>query len=231
MIRHLPNLLTFSRLPIAVAIFVMLSLLNLNRPGATTILHLAAMLFVLAMMTDVFDGLLARRLNVCSQMGRMADALLDKVLVCGTFVFFISNRFEAVGALGQEPVNISGIQPWMLVLIVVRELVVTGLRTTSESQGRAFSATIFGKLKFSLQSVTIIYLLVYAANGWYGSGAATAIRDMLIWPMVIFTGLSAVAYVGRAARIARKATIPAIVELEDPPPPTESSAVAEKIDG
>lgn len=207
MIRLLPNLLTLSRLPIALAIFFLLSLVNLSELSASRLLDVSMGLFVVALLTDVFDGLLARRLGVCTQSGRMIDALVDKILICGTFVFFMSEGFVIFAGDSQAATNVSGVEPWMVAVIFVRELVVTGLRTSTERQGREFASTIFGKAKMTMQSISILYIMFFLARGWYADPMATILRDILLWTTVAFTALSALAYVGRARSLRRVAAV------------------------
>lgn len=222
MIRHLPNLLTLSRLPIALAIFLLLAMTDIADADRATPLLIASLgLFVLAILTDIFDGIAARRLGACSQYGRMIDALLDKLLICGTFAFFLSPGFfllsaeaAAVGIAGIAGVaggtggtgggsieNVTGVKVWMVAVIFIRELLVTGLRTSSENRGRQFAATFFGKAKMTLQSMAIIAVMFILAGRWHTDPAAIVIRDLLLYVAVIFTALSALAYLGRAARL------------------------------
>src|SRR5215211_9515070 len=101
-----PNLLSFARIPLAVALFACV----------VRQLWLAGLvLFVVACVTDWLDGWWARRYGPLTLVGRNLDPLADKVLVCGAFIYLI-------------PVERAGIDPWMVVVVVVRELLVTGIR-------------------------------------------------------------------------------------------------------
>lgn len=218
MIRHLPNLLTLSRLPIALAIFILLAMTDIaDADRATPLLVTSLGLFILAILTDIFDGIAARRLHACSQYGRMVDALLDKLLICGTFAFFLSPGFFLLstetaavgigGGIGGGSIeNVSNVKVWMVVVIFLRELLVTGLRTSSENRGRQFAATFFGKAKMTLQSMAIIAVMFILAGQWHTNPAAIIIRDLLLYIAVIFTALSALAYLGRAARLLQVAS-------------------------
>lgn len=133
-----PNVISGIRLLVSAAVFV---LLGWQWWGW----GLAA--FVLAASTDAVDGWYARRYNAISVLGRVLDPLVDKVLICGSYVML-----AATPASNGEPVAIVG---WMAVVVVVRELVVTGVRGEMERQGIDFSAGFTGKLKMVVQSVAI----------------------------------------------------------------------------
>ncbi|HOI54732.1 MAG TPA: CDP-alcohol phosphatidyltransferase family protein [Phycisphaerae bacterium] len=199
--RHIPNLLTASRLAMAVVVFVLVAAWRSDRPDTRLLLDMAVGVFLLAMLSDVLDGWAARRLHSSSALGRIADAFTDKILVCGTFAFlaggnFISNQDGATAAL-------TGIAPWMVVVLFSREFLVNAIRGWSESLGRPFPATVYGKVKMSLQCVTIIYILLHVGHLRHAAPWAAAVRDTLVWATVAVTALSALVYVGRTWRLIR----------------------------
>src|SRR5262245_7297079 len=108
---NVPNLLSLSRLPLAALLFVLIA--KGIWPGALVV-------FLVAALTDWLDGWWARRFNQGSALGRALDPLTDKVLVCGAFIFLIP---------GVE----AGLTPWMVTIVVARELLVTGIRGMVES--------------------------------------------------------------------------------------------------
>ena len=149
---NLPNQLTIARLILSVIFFVLLSL---DLGPATEarrqiILNVAFVVFILAVVTDFLDGYFARRWGLISTFGRIADPFADKIVICGGFVMLIS-----VSPL---------VQPWLAVVIIFREFLVSGLRSFLESKGVAFGAAFIGKLKMIVQSITIPVLLFYEAN-------------------------------------------------------------------
>jgi len=97
MVKQIPNILTFGRLILTI-VFLLMILLSprfyaegeLPFPG---FLDIALIIFIIAGLTDVIDGPIARKLNVASKFGRMLDPLVDKVLVCGAFICFAQERF------------------------------------------------------------------------------------------------------------------------------------------
>lgn len=139
--RHIPNLLTVARI---LATPVLLLLLTVpSQAGQTG----AVSLFVLASLSDYYDGVLARRLGVRSRLGQYLDPLADKVLILGTF-----------GMLAmQEPTVVPW---WAVVLIAVRDLLVTGVRSWAEAWGQTLRTYRLAKAKTMLQVAFLFGVLV-----------------------------------------------------------------------
>lgn len=200
--KRLPNLLTAARVALAVIFVLILAMWERpERPaGSITVdgvLVAAIVVFVLAAVTDWLDGMLARRWRVVTVFGRIMDPFADKALVVGAFVMLAGPAFAYVreGATYQA----SGIQPWMAVLVLARELLVTSLRGVIESTGRSFAATGSGKAKMVLQSVTIpVVLAVLAVSDAPPGSAWRWAIDVLVWLTVIVTVLSGLPYGVRA---------------------------------
>ena len=94
--------------------------------------------------------------------GRVVDPFVDKVLVIGSFIFFAGKNFIVPAGPGKYVVDtITGIAPWMVVVILARELLVTSFRGLGEGTGQNFGAAFSGKVKMVVQSVTILVVLVY----------------------------------------------------------------------
>ncbi|MBN2489421.1 MAG: CDP-diacylglycerol--glycerol-3-phosphate 3-phosphatidyltransferase, partial [Planctomycetes bacterium] len=113
-------------------------------PWRTTLAGIGFVLFLVAAFTDVLDGYLARRRRMTSDFGRIADPFADKILICGSLVF-----------LAATPDVDRIIQPWVVVVILAREFLVTGLRGYLEARGLSFGARAIGKLKMLLQSFLV----------------------------------------------------------------------------
>ena len=102
-------------------------------------------IYIIAALTDIADGYLARKFKVESTFGRIMDPFADKVLNIGAFIYLAGSRFvdpQAVEA-GTFFTMISGVYPWMVVVILARELLVTGIRGEMEGRGIKFGANIF----------------------------------------------------------------------------------------
>lgn len=205
MFRHVPNALTGGRLALAAVFFVLLSYYQHEGRGDPLILNGAFLVYLVALVTDFLDGYLARKWKVEGAFGRIVDPFVDKVLVLGSFIFFAGKNFVI-----QEPrtlvvKTITGVAPWMVVLILARELLVTSLRGAGEQSGQNFGAAFSGKVKMVLQSVTIMAILLYV-NYFDTAGEevkqyALYFRDACIWATIIVTLLSGVSYIHRGVAL------------------------------
>ena len=161
-------------------------------------LDLAVVIFIVAAVTDAVDGYIARKRGLVTALGRVLDPFVDKVLVCGAFIIFAGPGF--VDADGH---NVTEVTAWMVVVIVGRELLVTGLRGFSESRGKAFGASLHGKVKMWMQSIAAPAVLLIVANEHYWPEATwpSITKKALVWTMVVATALSAVQYIIRSRDI------------------------------
>jgi CDP-diacylglycerol--glycerol-3-phosphate 3-phosphatidyltransferase len=175
-------------------------------------LNIAFMVYLVALFTDFLDGYLARRWKVEGAFGRVVDPFVDKVLVLGSFIFFAGKNFTIPSHnpmdVPQNVKTITGVAPWMVVVILARELLITSLRGSSEEEGKNFGAAFSGKLKMVLQSVTILVILVYVnylPNLLAGGLETTAelARNICIWATIAITVLSGLLYVQRAVGLYR----------------------------
>ncbi len=184
-----PNNLTLARLVLSVGFFVLLAYC---RPvsGPKWLFDLSAVVFILAGLTDMVDGYLARRLGMVTSIGRLLDPFVDKVMICGSFIFFCGANFVVDGK------NVTDVAPWIVITIVARELLVTTLRGHSESKGQAFPAMFLGKIKMFLQSAAVVVILISVGHFIDQSWARNA-RLIFIWTMVISTLLSMIGYISK----------------------------------
>ena len=198
---NLPNQITLARLVLAVVFFVLLAQFNLAAPN-TLLMDVCIILFVVAALTDILDGYLARKHNQVTAVGRVLDPFVDKVLVCGAFVFLAGASFRTAGG-----VQATGIHPWMVVIIIGRELLVTGLRGFSEARGISFGANGFGKAKMLLQSVTapVVMFFVAHVDHWPSWSAFLWFKPALVWVTVLVTALSMLPYVVHSKHILAEA--------------------------
>jgi len=199
--RHLANVLTLSRLVMAIAIFCLLGFYRADRPAEGALLvNVALVLLGVALATDVLDGYVARRWGSPTAFGRISDPFIDKVLVCGAFTYFVGGNFLTHTSTG-ELVTATGMHAWMAVVVVAREVFVTGVRGFSETRGEAFNTTVAGKAKMFFQSATIVTVLIVLGPGRSWGPWVTTTRDLLIWFTVIFSAFSALVYVPRIRRL------------------------------
>ena len=207
MFRHVPNAITGSRLLLAAGFFVLLGWYQHEGRGDPYLLNVAFGVYVVALASDWLDGWLARRWRVEGQFGRIVDPFVDKVLVLGSFIFFAGKNFVIQEEHTLVVRTISGVAPWMVVLILARELLVTSLRSAGEAAGSNFGAAYVGKVKMVLQSATILVVLLYvnyfARPDRQGPAEAVArhVRDGFIWVTVAFTLYSAIGYVRKGVAL------------------------------
>ena len=156
----------------------------LSSPGRS----IAFVLFILAALTDAFDGLLARKQGIVSDLGKLLDPIADKILVISVFTAFVQ--------LGR-------VSTYILTIIIARELIVTGIRQVAAIRGTVIAASWFGKIKTVLQVVTLIVLIFepIVANWldpslpFLGYGAPYSLPgDIMIAVSAIITVLSGLDY-------------------------------------
>jgi len=162
---QIPNILTILRVVFAGGFFLALSFYRFPDTGVFWG-NIGVALFVIAAATDAFDGALARKWDVVSTFGRIMDPFCDKVLVLGAFVYLSGGRFMVKEWFDEDRLltMASGVYPWMVVVILARELFVTSIRGVAESQGVAFGSRSSGKLKMILQSIAIPVVLFLVVN-------------------------------------------------------------------
>lgn len=177
---NLPNLLTMARV-----FMIPLCLWFLDR-GTPKDCFWSAVVFTLAAITDILDGWLARRMNVVSVLGKFLDPLADKLIVMASLVWMVP--------MGR----ISG---WIVIVLLAREISVTGLRSVAASEGVVIAAGSEGKTKTALQMIGIVALLVgYPYHLSYlgidlGIVDVVLVGRMLVYLSLVFSVASAVEYV------------------------------------
>ena len=189
---NLPNAITMSRLVLS---FVLFALIQWGNCWLW-----AAGLFVFAVLTDILDGWIARKYQLITQLGRIMDPFVDKFITSGTFLFLLPVTKQ------------SGVDPWMVVIVLGREMLVTSLRGFLEKQGADFSASASGKVKMFLQcaAATTALLSMHPPLADYSCLGVTfvAVRDVLLWTMVVVTVWSGYIYVQRAIVLLRPTATP-----------------------
>ena len=150
----------------------------------------AAVVFVVAASTDFLDGWWARRYGQITRLGRVLDPFVDKIIVAAALI-------ALVGQPG------SSIAPWMVTLIIGRELLITSLRAMVEGQGGDFSARWLGKWKMLLQCAAIVASLLLLA---FGATQAwlKPVSLLLIWSALLITVASGIDYIAQAVRASRQ---------------------------
>ena len=214
----LPNQLTVGRIVLSAAFFVLLGLYDQHADSGRALLNAAFVMYLIAGITDILDGWVARKWNLTSAFGRIADPFVDKVLVLGAFVMLAGSNYTIDGRLvGEFERNlpawvnggmVSGVQAWMIVVILSREFIVSAVRGYSESRGIKFPATSAGKIKMFIQSLAICTILVQLANFTPNAVEATpawtvVVKIIAVWSAVIATVISGLAYLGKTRKLLR----------------------------
>jgi len=167
-LKNIPNILASLRIFLAFLMFLFLvdrNSLFFNFAWAD---YFAALIFVIASITDFFDGFIARNFNAVSRLGEILDPLADKMLVLGAFL----------GLLYLHRAN-----AWAVYLILIREFFITGLRVVMASEGLSVKASFIGKVKTVSQMIAIAFLLM----DW-------PYANLLLWVAVFLTLYSGVDY-------------------------------------
>lgn len=206
----LPNQLTVGRIILAGGFFVLLGLYNPGSETGCLLLNIAFWIYIVAGITDILDGWIARKYNWTSAFGRIVDPFVDKVLVVGAFAMLTGSNYVMQPAVAPQFERdlpgwatghmASAVQAWMVVVIMAREFIVSAVRGYSESMGIKFPATSAGKIKMLVQSVAICTVLYQTANlpqtAW-----AIWLKLIMVWLAVLTTVLSGLAYVGKARKV------------------------------
>ncbi|MCR4689208.1 MAG: CDP-diacylglycerol--glycerol-3-phosphate 3-phosphatidyltransferase [Saccharofermentans sp.] len=194
---NLPNKLSLLRIilvPFTLLFMLPISIYGFEPEGWNNFINtngmlVAAAIFIVASLTDYFDGQIARKQNLITDLGKFLDALADKILVISILLGFI--------ALGR-------VSAWLVMIIILREFAVSGLRMIAASKGEVIAARMIGKAKTVTQMIAIIYLmfepLILKITGLGFEGypvsvnAVTVIGDVLLYICVIMTLISGIDY-------------------------------------
>jgi CDP-diacylglycerol--glycerol-3-phosphate 3-phosphatidyltransferase len=165
---NVPNLLSLSRI-LAVPVFIVLMLEP--TPGRAI---WAGVVFALASITDWFDGYYARKWDQITKLGKLLDPLADKILIASALIVLLNTDPELVPA-------------WMVIIIVGREIAVTGLRAKAAAEGIIIAADTLGKYKVGAQITAVLsFILVHAVGGSFFVILGTA----MLWISVLLALLS-----------------------------------------
>lgn len=132
-------------------------------------------IFVVASLTDFLDGYIARSQNMVTNFGKFMDPLADKLLVAAALIYFV---------------EVSVIPAWIVIIIISREFVISGIRLVAASDGKVIAAGIWGKIKTAITMIMIIYLLMN-----FSFTFANVIGQILVYLSLLFTILSAADYI------------------------------------
>ena len=161
---NLPNKLTLLRI-ILIPIFMVV--LYWGFPGAT---YVALAIFIIASLTDLLDGKIARKYNLVTDFGKFADPLADKMLVTAAMLWFVET--------GRMPA-------WMLLIVICREFAVSGLRMIASDKGRVIAAGWSGKVKTASTMVCVVLMFL---------PIPPVVNTLCVWVITLTTLYSGVEY-------------------------------------
>lgn len=171
-IKSIPNTLTLIRLGL-IPVFMLFM-----RDPSPWMVSVATAIFILATITDLLDGFVARYFRAETDFGKLVDPLADKILVMTALVMLVS--------LTSEPTGEHWVPPWMVVVILAREFWITGLRGVAAARGQVIAASDGGKLKTLLQMLAIVFLLMHDQTV---SVSDTTIKAQLLGLYLLFISI------------------------------------------
>lgn len=195
----LPNKLTLMRIllvPVMIIISV-IDALNNNYIGSThlSIANLVnVIIFIVASLTDFLDGYLARKNNQVTTFGKFADPLADKMLVISSLIILMNDYLTHADSTLYR----AKIEAWVVCVIVIRELMVSGIRLVAAEHGEVLAAGWSGKIKTAFTMVTIILCFL---NGLFSSGVMTIICLVCVYISALLTIYSGLEYLIKNRKI------------------------------
>jgi CDP-diacylglycerol--glycerol-3-phosphate 3-phosphatidyltransferase len=163
---NLPNKLTFVRIILTVPFIYFLQESN---TGGFVYRIIAFLIFVIASLTDFFDGYIARKYNMVSDFGKIMDPLADKILVISALVIFVKLNY---------------IPPWMSIVVIAREFLISGIRMLAAANGEVIAAGKLGKYKTTSQMIVILLLMLTGPHLKIGKISIDMMYFMLV-PVIL----------------------------------------------
>ena len=173
---NLPNKLTVLRVCM-IPFFVVMLLLNGGENQ--TYRYIAAAIFIVASLTDMLDGKIARKYNLVTNFGKFMDPLADKLLVCSALIC---------------PVDLKQLPAWMVIVIISREFIISGFRLVASDNGIVIAASYWGKFKTTFQMISVILLIVRIP-------ALTVLTQICVWTALVLTVISLVDYIAKNHKV------------------------------
>lgn len=165
-----PNKLTIARMIIVPFLVIFL----LTGWGGEANRYISLTLFVVASVTDWFDGYLARENNLVTNFGKFMDPLADKLLVCSAMICMI---------------DLKRLSAWFVIIIIAREFIISGFRLIAAENGIVIAANYWGKFKTASQMIMIILLILHF------DGIFVILEQIFIWLSLALTIISLITYI------------------------------------
>ena len=172
---NLPNKLTIFRV-ILIPFFVFF-LLAPYFPGYGK--YIAVAIFIVASLTDLADGKIARKYNLVTNFGKFMDPLADKLLVCSAMICLVETKKLAA---------------WIVIIIIAREFIISGFRLVASDNGVVIAASYWGKFKTTFQMLMICMMIVMEAPVFAGLPAFSGVTYAVMWIALVLTVVSLIDY-------------------------------------
>lgn len=166
---NLPNKLTLARV-IMIPFFVLFMLVDIFGQADK---YIAVAIFAVASITDMLDGKIARKYNLITNFGKFMDPMADKLLVCSALICLIGDKLQA----------------WIVIVIIGRELIISGFRTVAADNGVVIAASWWGKYKTTSQMIMIILLILDWGFKWF-----EVLEYLFIYLSLVLTLVSLIDY-------------------------------------
>ena len=173
---NLPNKLTVLRV-IMIPFFV--AALLYDGGANQNMRYVAAAIFIIASLTDMLDGKIARKYNLVTNFGKFMDPLADKLLVCSALICMIELR---------------ELPAWMVIIIISREFIISGFRLVASDNGVVIAASYWGKFKTTFQMIGVVLLI-------FNIPALSTLTTIIVWIALALTVISLVDYVVKNAGV------------------------------
>ena len=173
---NLPNKLTILRV-IMIPFFV--AALLYDGGANQNMRYVAAALFIIASLTDMLDGKIARKYNLVTNFGKFMDPLADKLLVCSALICMIELR---------------ELPAWMVIIIISREFIISGFRLGASDNGVVIAASYWGKFKTTFQMIGVVLLI-------FNIPALSTLTTIIVWIALALTVISLVDYIVKNAGV------------------------------
>ena len=173
---NLPNKLTVMRV-IMIPFFV--AALLYDGGANQNMRYVAAALFIIASLTDMLDGKIARKYNLVTNFGKFMDPLADKLLVCSALICMIELR---------------ELPAWMVIIIISREFIISGFRLVASDNGVVIAASYWGKFKTTFQMIGVVLLI-------FNIPALSTLTTIIVWIALALTVISLVDYIVKNAGV------------------------------
>ena len=176
---NLPNKLTILRV-IMIPIFVLTLLYDGGENQ--TLRYVAAAIFIIASLTDMLDGKIARKYNLVTNFGKFMDPLADKLLVCSALICLV---------------ELKELPAWMVIVIISREFIISGFRLVASDNGVVIAASYWGKFKTTFQMIAVVLLIV-------GIPALSMVTTAVVWIALVLTVISLVDYITKNVNVLKE---------------------------